>query len=74
MEISLLWIGRLAGLAGVFMCLIAVSARLAGAFWIAGFQAGTLLQAGMAAMLLGCLAHLVVLTARLTGDKPLSRS
>ena len=74
METSLLWIGRLAGALGVLLCLIAIGARLTGAFWIAGFQAGTVLQAGMAAMLLGCLAHLVVLTARLTGDKPLSRS
>jgi len=74
METSLLWIGRLAGWVGVLMCLIAVGARLAGAFWIGGFQAGTVLQAGMAAMLLGCLAHLVVLTARLTGEKPPSRS
>jgi hypothetical protein len=69
METSLLWIGRLAGGVGVFMCLIAVGARLAGAFWIAGFQAGTWLQAGTAAMILGCLAHLVVLTARLAGEK-----
>ena len=71
METSLLWIGRLAGALGVLLCLIAIGARLTGAFWIAGFQAGTVLQAGMAAMLLGCLAHLVVLTQRLTGaNKP----
>lgn len=70
METSLLWIGRLAGLVGVLLSLIAVGARLTGAFWIGGFQAGTLLQAGIAAMILGCLAHLVVLTARLTGQKP----
>ena len=69
METSLLWIGRLAGGVGVLMCLIAVGARLTGAFWIGGFQAGTLLQAGMAAMILGCLAHLVVLTARLADEK-----
>ncbi len=68
METSLLWIGRLAGALGVLLCLIAIGARLTGAFWIAGFQAGTVLQAGMAAMLLGCLAHLVVLTQRLTGE------
>ncbi len=74
METSLLWIGRLAGALGVLLSLIAVGARLAGAFWIAGFQAGTLLQAGMAAMLLGCLAHLVVLTARFTGEKPPPKS
>lgn len=74
METLLLWIGRLAGGIGVLISLVAVGARLTGAFWIAGFQAGTLLQAGATAMILGCLAHLVVLTARLTGEKPPSRS
>ncbi|MDS4042661.1 MAG: hypothetical protein RKP20_15990 [Candidatus Competibacter sp.] len=67
METLLLWIGRLAGLAGVAITLIAIGARLTGAFWIGGFQAGTLLQAGMAAMILACLAHLVVLTLRSGG-------
>lgn len=67
METLLLWAGRLAGLAGVAITLIAIGARLTGAFWIAGFQAGTLLQAGMAAMILACLAHLVVLTSRSSG-------
>jgi hypothetical protein len=67
MEMLLLWIGRLAGLVGVVVCLIAIGARLAGMFWIAGLQAGTLLQAGIAAMVLGCLAHLVVLTLRSSG-------
>lgn len=66
-EILFLWIGRLAGLVGVAACLIAIGVRLAGGFWIAGFQVGTLLQAGIAAMVFGCLAHLVVLTLRLGG-------
>ncbi|MFO1421578.1 MAG: hypothetical protein U1F59_11715 [Candidatus Competibacteraceae bacterium] len=70
METLLLWIGRLAGLAGVAITLIAIGARLTGAFWIGGFQAGTLLQAGMAAMILACLAHLVALTSRASGGKP----
>ncbi|MCP5158169.1 MAG: hypothetical protein H6975_01940 [Gammaproteobacteria bacterium] len=63
----LLWIGRSAGMVGVIICLIATSARLAGAFWVGGFQAGTLFLAGIAAMTLGCLAHLVVLTIRING-------
>ncbi|MDS4019313.1 MAG: hypothetical protein RKR03_02195 [Candidatus Competibacter sp.] len=69
METLLLWIGRLAGLAGVAITSIAIGARLTGAFWIGGFQAGTLLQAGMAAMILACLAHLVALTSRGGGDR-----
>jgi len=69
METVLLWIGRLAGVVGVLACLIAVGMRLTGAFWIGGLQTGTLLLAGAAAMVLGCLAHLVVLTSRTAGNK-----
>jgi hypothetical protein len=36
-------------------------ARLAGAYWLGGYQVGTILQAGMAATLLACLAYLVTL-------------
>ena len=69
METALLWIGRLAGLVGVLACLIAIGTRLTGAFWIGGFQAGTLVLAGIAAMVFGCLAHLVVLTLRPAGSR-----
>jgi hypothetical protein len=55
------WIARLAGLAGVAAIVVAVLARVAGAYWLGGFQVGTLLQAGMAATLLACLAYLVAL-------------
>jgi hypothetical protein len=55
METLLLGIGRLAGAIGVLACLIAIGARLAGFFWVAGLQTSTLFQAGMAAMILGCL-------------------
>ncbi|WP_333842387.1 hypothetical protein [Pelomicrobium sp.] len=64
MEPLLLWVGRLAGLAGVLVCAVAVVVRLSGAYWLAGFQVGTLLLAGMAAMLMGCLSLLVLLTAQ----------
>ncbi len=66
MEALLLWIGRLAGLAGVLVCAVAVAVRLSGAYWLAGFQAGTLLLAGMAAMLMGCLSLLMLLTSRVS--------
>ncbi|GIX28409.1 MAG: hypothetical protein KatS3mg123_2290 [Burkholderiales bacterium] len=66
METLLLWIGRLAGLAGVLVCAVAVAVRLSGAYWLAGFQAGTLLLAGMAAMLMGCLSLLMLLTSRVS--------
>lgn len=67
METWLLWVGRSAGLTGIVACLIAMGARLSGAFWIAGLQTGTLFQAGIAAMVFGCLVHLIVLTARSPG-------
>ena len=64
MEILLLWAGRLAGLAGVLICGWAAFHRLSGDFFASGFQVGTLLLAGMAAMVLGCFCFLLVLTGR----------
>jgi hypothetical protein len=61
---NLLKLGWLAGAGGALLCLGGVGARLAGAFWIGGFQTGTLLQAGTAAMVFGCFCLLVVLTQR----------
>ena len=64
MQTILLWIGRLAGIGGVLTCAVAVIVRLYGRFFIAGFQVLTLLQVGVAAMVLGCLAYLAVLSER----------
>lgn len=55
------WVARLAGIAGVAAIVLAFLGRLAGAYWLGGFQLGTVLQAGMAATLLACLAYLVAL-------------
>ena len=60
----LLKIGRIAGVSGVLLCIVGATARLGGAFWIGGFQTGTLLQGGIAAMVFGCFCLLVVLTHR----------
>jgi len=68
MQILLLAIGRLAALSGVLVCALAGGARLAGAYWLGGFQVTTLLQVGIAAMVLGCLCFLIVLLERL-GDR-----
>jgi len=62
--ILLLWIGRLAGLGGVALCAWAVYNRMAGLYFAGGFQIGTLLQAGMTGILIGCLCLLIVLTNR----------
>jgi len=64
MEVLLLWIGRLAGLAGVLLCALAVYNRLTGSYFAGGFQVGTLLQAGTAALLVACVCFLIVLTNR----------
>lgn len=64
MESLLLWVGRLAGLAGVLICGWAVFTRFSGDFFAGGFQVGTLLLAGMAAMVVACFCFLMVLTNR----------
>jgi hypothetical protein len=57
-----LTVGWLAGAVGVLLTLIAGVGRLAGLYWIASYQAGTILLAGMAMMLVACLGFLVALT------------
>lgn len=62
MDHLLLWTSRAAGVSGVLLCVVAVVARFNGRYLLGGFQVGTLLQAGIAAMIAGCLGFLVVLT------------
>jgi hypothetical protein len=52
------WVGRIGGAVGVLVCGMAALARLRGMYNLAGFQTGTVLLAGIAAMLLGCLGYL----------------
>ena len=65
METLLIWTGRLAGLAGVVLCLIAGAVRLSGAYLLGQFQVTTLLQVGVAGMVLGCLCLVMALLERL---------
>jgi hypothetical protein len=60
----LLWMGRLGGIAGVLLCAMAVALRIRGVYNFAGFQIGTLLLAGIAAMLIGCLGYLALMVER----------
>ena len=60
----LLWVGRIGGSAGVALSVIAVLARVLGMYNLAGFQMGTVLLAGMAAMLVGCLGYLAAIAER----------
>ena len=61
MKMALLWIGRLAGLLGVLLVTASVLRRASGAFFLGGLQIGTVLQGGIAATVLGCLAYLIAL-------------
>ena len=62
MELMILrWLGRLAAVAGVLLSAVSAILRLQGHFWVAGFQAGTLLLGGMALMVFACLCYLVLI-------------
>jgi len=41
--------------------LLAVGGRLSGLYWLAGFQMGTILQVGIAMVLVGCLGYVAAL-------------
>lgn len=61
---SLLLLGRLTGGAGLLLCIVAFGVRLTGAYYLGGFQLGTLSLAGIAAMVAGCFFLLLTLTAQ----------
>lgn len=63
MNSLLLTVGRLAGVAGLLLCVVAFGVRLTGVYFLGGFQLGTLLLAGIAAMIGGCFCLLLTLTA-----------
>lgn len=55
-------LGQLSGILGALLCLVSVVFRLKGVYWLGDFQLGTLLQAGIAAMVFGCFCLLFVLS------------
>lgn len=61
---ALLFLGRLAGIIGVLVCLVAGVARVAGHYFVAGYSVGTLFLGGIAAMVAGCLCLLWAMAAR----------
>jgi len=61
MQSLLLWIGRLAGFLGVLLVIVAALRRAGGEFFLGAFQIGTVLQGGVAVMVLSCLAYLILL-------------
>jgi type IV secretory pathway VirB2 component (pilin) len=54
-------LGNGAAIVGVLLCLMAGLARVAGAFYLGGFELMTLFMGGMALMLAACLAKLHLL-------------
>ncbi len=59
-----MWIGRLGGVLGLLLIAGAVLARFRGTYNLAGFQVGTLMLAGIAVMVVGCLGYLAFLAER----------
>jgi hypothetical protein len=57
----LVWMGRVAGLLGLLLTAVAVVARLLGIWHIGSLSVGTLLMAGVAAMVAGTLAYAAAL-------------
>lgn len=51
-------IGNITGIAGILICIVAGLSRLVGAYFLLGFQTVTLFIAGIALMVMACLAKL----------------
>jgi hypothetical protein len=64
MQLGLLWAGRTLGVVGTALTAVAVATRLGGAYEVGAFQALTVLNAGVAAMVGGCLAYVALLAER----------
>ncbi|HMW16420.1 MAG TPA: hypothetical protein PKN13_02725 [Accumulibacter sp.] len=64
MEGLLLLLGRVIGLGGIFLCLFAGGNRLLGHFYSGGFQIATLMQAGVALVVVACFLLLLALSSR----------
>jgi hypothetical protein len=67
MHMVLVWVGRIAGIAGVLLCVVALGARATNTWHVGGYAVGALLQAGLAGMLLACLAYVAHLAERPRG-------
>ncbi|MCU0923415.1 MAG: hypothetical protein MUF16_24340 [Burkholderiaceae bacterium] len=57
MNSLLIWIGRIAGLLGLATAACAAVLRLSGVWHVAGLQIGTLMNAGVAAIVIGAWAY-----------------
>ena len=64
MEMVLVWLGRLAAVAGTVMLVASIAFRLSGRYFIGDLQIGTLLNVAMAGLVFACTCFLAVLTRR----------
>ena len=69
MDGILIVIGRVSGLVGFILCAAAAFARVKGFYWLGGYQVGTLLLAGVAALIFGAFCLLWVVANRLHVDR-----
>lgn len=60
----LLTIGRIAGVVGALVCVLAFVVRASGRYLLDGVSVGVLFQGGAAAMIAGCFCLLWVVAAR----------
>jgi hypothetical protein len=65
MESSLIWIGRLAGIAGVVLCALSGLVRVTGTYSLGSYELATLMQVGIAGMIFACFCLLAALTSGL---------
>ena len=66
----LIWMGRIAGLVGLAAVGCAVLLRASGVWHLGGVQIGTLMNAGVAAMVLGTWAYAASIAERKRPDRP----
>lgn len=66
----LLWTGRVAGLVGSVAAVVAVLLRASGVWHVGALPVGTLLNGGVAAMVLGTLAYAASLAERQRAGRP----
>jgi len=64
MDGLLLLLGRVAGIGGLGLCIVAAVMRFLGNFYLGTFQLTTLLQAGIGGVVIGCFFLLLVLAGR----------
>ena len=57
-------VGNVAAVLGILVCLVSGLSRLAGTWYMAGFQAMVLFNVGIGLMVMGCLAKLHLLGSR----------